>query len=39
MSGVHFVNSLGWLEYFADGPNAGRVAELFSDPVGWWSLP
>ena len=32
MSGLHLVDSSGWLEYFADGPNAGRFAEPLSDP-------
>ena len=32
MNGLHLVDSSGWLEYFADGPNAGRFADPLSDP-------
>ena len=32
MSELHLVDSSGWLEYFTDGPNAGRFAEPLSDP-------
>ena len=32
MNGVHLVDSSGWLEYFADGPNAGRFAGPLSEP-------
>ena len=31
MHGLHLVDSSGWLEYFAEGPNAGRFAEPLSD--------
>jgi predicted nucleic acid-binding protein len=29
---VKVVDSSGWLEYFADGPNAGAFAEPLADP-------
>ena len=32
MDGLHLVDSSGWLEYFADGPNAGRFAVPLSEP-------
>lgn len=32
MNGLNLVDSSGWLEYFADGPNARRFAEPLSDP-------
>lgn len=32
MNGLHLVDSSGWLEYFADGPNAGRFAVPLSEP-------
>lgn len=32
MNGPHLVDSSGWLEYFADGPNARHFAEPLSDP-------
>lgn len=32
MNGLHLVDSSGWLEYFADGPNAERFAEPLSEP-------
>jgi len=32
MSGLHLVDSSGWLEYFADGLNARHFAEPLSDP-------
>ena len=32
MNGLHLVDSSGWLEYFADGPNAGRFTVPLSDP-------
>ena len=32
MKGLNLVDSSGWLEYFADGPNARRFAEPLSDP-------
>ena len=33
MHGLHLVDSSGWLEYLAEGPNAGRFAEPLSDPA------
>lgn len=33
MDGLHLVDSSGWLEYFADGPNAGRFAVPLSEPA------
>ena len=33
MTGLHLVDSSGWIEYFADGPNADRFAEPLSDPA------
>ena len=33
MHGLHLVDSSGWLEYFAAGPNAGRFAEPLSEPT------
>ena len=33
MNGLHLVDSSGWLEYFADGPNAGRFAEPLAVPT------
>ena len=33
MHGLHLVDSSGWLEYFSEGPNAGRFAEPLSDPA------
>ena len=32
MNGLHLVDSSGWLEYFADGPNAERFAGPLSEP-------
>ena len=32
MNGLHLVDSSGWLEFFADGPNARYFAEPLSDP-------
>ena len=32
MDDLHLVDSSGWLEYFADGPNAGRFAVPLSEP-------
>ena len=33
MQGLHLVDSSGWLEFLAEGPNAGRFAEPLSDPA------
>ena len=32
MNGLHVVDSSGWLEYLADGPNARHFAKPLSDP-------
>jgi len=32
VNGLNIVDSSGWIEYFADGPNAGRFAGPLSDP-------
>ena len=31
MNGLNLVDSSGWIEYFTDGPNAGRFAGPLSD--------
>ena len=31
-NGLNLVDSSGWIEYFTDGPNAGRFAVPLSDP-------
>ena len=31
MNGLHLIDSSGWVEYFADGPNARHFAEPLSD--------
>ena len=32
VNGLNIVDSSGWIEYFTDGPNAGRFAGPLSDP-------